>query len=312
MLVVNALAPVFLLIALGAWLQGSGFVSERFLREANRVTYYLGLPALLFSQLSASLHEAGGTKLMFSAMLAGMALMIAMAYAMAWWQRVPAAAVGTYVQGAFRGNLAFVGLPIIYGLPDTPVAGELSPRTAAIITVAPMLVIFNTAGVIVLLVSQHRIGPRMIGPLVKQLVTNPPLIGTVAGIVVALAGWPLPVVLEKTFAALGDMALPLGLLGVGGSLVTANLGAAWPWRQPLGAALVKTCAGPALGWGAGRLLGLGAAESKLVMILMATPTATVSYTVALELKGDERIASGTIVLSVVVSLVVLAVVVGVF
>jgi predicted permease len=48
------------------------------------------------------------------------------------------------------------------------------------------------------------------------------------------------------------------------------------------------------------------------MILMATPTATVSYTVALELKGDETIASGTIVLSVLASLVALAVIVGVF
>ncbi|MBI5768516.1 MAG: AEC family transporter [Verrucomicrobia bacterium] len=310
MLVLNALAPVFLLIALGAWMQWSGFVSERFLREANRVTYYLGLPALLFSQLTASLHQAGGTKLMFTAMLTGTALTIAVAYGVAWWQRVPAAAVGTYVQGAFRGNLAFVGLPIIYGLPDTPVAGGLSARAAAIITVAPMLVIYNTAGVIVLLVSQHQFGLRMLGPLAKQLVTNPPLIGTLAGIAVALTGWPLPVVVEKSFAALGDMALPLGLLGVGGALVTANLGAAW--RQPLGAALVKTFAGPALGWSAGRVLGLGAIETKLVMILMATPSATVSYTVALELKGDERIASGAIVLSVVASLVALAVVVGAF
>ena len=310
MLVVNALAPVFLLIALGAWLQRSGFVSERFLREANRVTYYLGLPALLFSQLAKSLHGAGGTLPMFTALLVGTAATIGVAYAVARWQRVPAAAVGTYVQGAFRGNLAFVGLPIIYGLPDAPVAGGLSARTAVIIVVAPVLVIYNTAGVIVLLASQHEFGPRMIGPLVKQLVTNPPLIGTVAGIAVALAGWPLPVAIEKSFAALGDMALPLGLLGVGGSLVTTNLGAGW--RQPLGAALVKTCAGPALGWGAGRLLGLGAAETKLVMILMATPAATVSYTVALELKGDERIASGTIVVSVVASLVVRAVSVGVF
>jgi predicted permease len=48
----------------------------------------------------------------------------------------------------------------------------------------------------------------------------------------------------------------------------------------------------------GRALGLGAAELKLVLILLACPTAIVSYTVALELKGDEALASGTIVLSV--------------
>jgi len=48
------------------------------------------------------------------------------------------------------------------------------------------------------------------------------------------------------------------------------------------------------------------------MILMATPTAVVSYTVALEMKGDEALASGSIVLSVLTSLVTLAVIVGAF
>ena len=42
----------------------------------------------------------------------------------------------------------------------------------------------------------------------------------------------------------------------------------------------------------------------MVMILMACPTATVSYTIALEMKGGEAIASGTIVLSVLTSLAV--------
>jgi predicted permease len=57
---------------------------------------------------------------------------------------------------------------------------------------------------------------------------------------------------------------------------------------------------------------LGALELKMVMILMACPAAIVSYTMALEMKGDEAIASGAIVLSVVTSLVTLAVIVGAF
>jgi len=38
-------------------MQRTGFVSAGFLREANRVTYWLGLPALFFSQLGGSVHE---------------------------------------------------------------------------------------------------------------------------------------------------------------------------------------------------------------------------------------------------------------
>ncbi len=310
MLILNTLAPVFLLIAIGAVMQRSGFVSANFLREANRVTYWLGLPALLFSQLAGSLHDAGGAKPMLAAMAVATLLVVLTAYVVAWALRVPGAALGTFAQGAFRGNLAFVGLPIIYALPDAAIAGGLSARTAAVITVAPMMVAYNVGAVIVLLLSQHPLSLKMARPFLKQLATTPPLIATLAGIGCAVAGWTLPPAVDKTFAALGEMALPLGLLGVGGSIMTARLGDAW--RPALGAALIKTIAAPALGWFVGRWLGLGAIETKLIMILMATPTAVVSYTMAIEMKGDDTLASGTIVLSVFTSLAALAAIVGIF
>ena len=48
----------------------------------------------------------------------------------------------------------------------------------------------------------------------------------------------------------------------------------------------------------------------MLMIFMATPTAVASYAMALELKGDEKIASGSIVLSVFLSVVTLALVIA--
>ena len=310
MLILNTLAPVFLLVALGAVLQRTEFVSVNFLREANRLTYWLGLPALLFSQLAGSFQEAAGAKPMLGAMVTATVLTIVTGYLAAWALRVPEAAAGTFVQGAFRGNLAFVGLPIIFTLPDAPLGAGLTVRSAAVITVAPMMVFYNVAAVVVLLLSQHPISWKMVRPFLKQLATTPPLLATIAGVSFALMGWKLPASVDKTFASLGEMALPLGLLGVGGAIVTSRLGGAW--RQPLAAALVKTVAGPALGWAVGRGLGLGALELKMVLILMACPVAIVSYTMALEMKGDEAIASGAIVLSVLTSLVTLAVIVGAF
>ena len=309
-LILNTLAPVFLLVALGALLQRTAFVSVNFLKEGNRLTYYLGLPALLFSQLAGAFHEAAGARPMLGAMWGATLAGIVVAYGVAWVMRVPEAATGTFVQGAFRGNLAFVGLPIIYALPEVALGAGLTTRTAAVIVVAPMMVFYNVAAVVVLLLSQHPLSWKMARPFLKQLATTPPLVATVAGVSFALLGWKLPASVDKTFAALGEMALPLGLLGVGGSIVTSKLGGAW--RRPLASALVKTVAAPLLGWGVGRWLGLGAAELKIVMILMACPVAVVSYTMALEMKGDEGIASGAVVLSVLTSLVTLAVIIGVF
>jgi predicted permease len=310
MQILAILAPVFLMIGIGVALQVSGFVSPNFLKEANRLTYWLGLPALLFSQLAASFHNVGGARLMGEAMFFATITVIAGSYGIAWLLRVPGKSVGTFVQGAFRGNLAFVGLPIIFSFPDETLVWGVSVRTAAVLTIAPMMVVYNIAGVVVLLLSQHKLGWPMVKPFLKQLATTPPLLATIAGIVVALSGWPLPAPVEKTFVALGEMALPLGLLGVGGSLVTVKLRGNWRW--PVVAAGLKTIAAPALGWMFARWLGLGGVELKVLMVLLACPTAIVSYTMVLELKGDETLASGSIIFSVMTSIVSLAVIIGAF
>lgn len=310
MLVLNALAPTFLIIALGAWMQRSAFVTPGFLREANRITYWLGLPALLFSQLVSSLHDAAGAEKLLAAMALLTLAMILLGYAGAWLLRVPGATMGTFVQGAFRGNLAFVGLPIVFSLPDAPVLGSLTLHGAAVIAVAPTMVLYNIGGVVVLTISQHTFGPRMIWPVMKQLAITPPLLATLAGIGFVALGWKLPHAVGRTMEALGEMALPLGLLGVGGSIVTAKLGGAL--RAPMASALLKAWLSPLVGYAAARLCGLAERETVLVMILGAAPTAIVSYTMALEMKGDAEMASSTIAISVAASLVSLAVIVSFF
>ena len=309
-LVFDTLAPVFILIAIGVVLQRTRFVSAGFLKEANRVTYWLGLPALVFSQLAASFHDAGGAKMVLIAMaLATLAAMV-VGYVAVWLLRVPGPAAGTFVQASFRGNLAFIGLPIVFSLPDTPIAGGMSLKAAAVVVVGPMMVAYNFIAVIVLLLSQHKLGWAMVKPFVRQLATTPPLIATVAGIIFAVAGWTLPSTVDKALSAPGEMALPLGLLGVGGALSAIEHG--FGGAAAVGAAVIKTAVAPAIGWIIGRSMGLDALALKMVMIFMATPTAVVSYTMAIELKGDEKIASGAIVVSVLTSIVTLAAVIALF
>ena len=180
----------------------------------------------------------------------------------------------------------------------------------AVLAVAPIMVLYNVSGVLVLLLSRHRAGLAMLRPLLRQLLLTPPLLATLAGMGWAALGWKLPLSVDRALATLGEMALPLGLLGVGGTLAT--LGAATNWRLPGGAALVKTVIAPAIGWAVGCCYGLEPAGLQVAMILMACPTAIVSYTLVVELKGDEAMASTIIVGSVVLSLPALALIVGMF
>lgn len=310
MIILDTIAPVFLIVALGAWLQRSRFASPGFLKEANRLTYWVGLPALLFVKLAPALPAIAVVRPTLLALVAGTLLTIGCSYVIAWLLRLPGPVMGTFVQGAFRGNLAFIGLPIVFAMPDVPVVGGLRLHTAAVVVVAPVMLLYNVMGVLVLLGAQHRLGWRMIGPMLRQLAVTPPFVAIVAGMIVAVMGWPVPEAANRTLNALGEMALPLGLLGVGGSLVTSNL--AGDWRLPGGTAVLKSVLSPAIGWLCAWWWGLDPVMLKVVLIFMATPTAIVSYAMALEMKGDEKLASGIIAASVIASLGALAVIVGWF
>jgi predicted permease len=242
---------------------------------------------------------------MLNTLLAATGLVLITGYLAAWLLKLDNARIGTFVQGAFRGNLAYVGLPIVYSLPDTPGSSGLSVRAAAVVAVAPMLVLYNVIGVTVLIASQHNLSRAMLKPLLKQLATTPPLLATLAGFAWALSGLPLPTVVALSFDWLGQMALPLALLGIGGALAQSR--AIHGWQFPATAAFVKTFVSPIFGYFVGRRLGLSGMELAVVLVFLATPTAGISFTMATQLKGDEPLASGTILFSTFMAIASLSV-----
>ncbi len=308
MLVLEVLSPVFLIIALGVVLERTRFVPMGFLREANRLTYWVGLPALLFGQLAGGDLRVSAAGPLMLVVIVGTLVVTGLGLLIGWLVHVPGPALGTFVQAGFRGNLAFVSLPILYAFPEMEVGSGLTLRTAGVVVLAPTMILYNLLSIIVLLFSQHRLGWAMLSPFLRQLFTTPPLVATLLGLIWVAAGWSLPAMAGKTLSSLGEMALPLGLLGVGGALANAKLGQ--QWRVPLAAAVVKTVLSPLCGWGLARLWGLGEGASLLVLVFMAAPTAIISYTVTLELKGDEALASGSIALSACASAVTLAAIVA--
>lgn len=308
MLVLNILTPVFGVVLIGAVLARTGFLSRSFLQEANRVTYWLGLPALLFTELIRSFHSSTtAAPNVLVAMLLATVSTLGIAWMFARLAGLERRRVGTFVQGAFRGNLAFVGLPVLYAFPaDSSTAPAF--RQLAVLVVAPAMVFYNAASTVMLLLDQHRLRANSVGPLVKRLATTPPLVATVLGVAFAVTGLDIPAPIGKCFELLGMMALPLGLLCVGGSLAEFRLSQAW--GAGAASALIKTLVSPGLGWLAARLLGLQLAETRVIVVFMACPTAIVSYAVAVELGGDGALASSIIAVSSLASALVLGVVVA--
>jgi malonate transporter len=145
-----------------------------------------------------------------------------------------------------------------------------------------------------------------------RLVSNPLVLSCVLGLVwnhIAVGtGAALPVALLRALKLLGSFALPVALLCVGCGLAdTRNVRALAPSAV---AAAMKTGLSGLVAFYVARWMGAGPLETGVSLVLMATPTAIASYVLVEELEGDVDLASGTIVLSTLFSLISLSVVVG--
>ncbi|MBT5903768.1 MAG: AEC family transporter [Opitutaceae bacterium] len=303
MTVINLLAPIFLVIALGAGLQRGGMMSAELVAGVNKLLFWVGLPAAVFH----TLVEAGGSGSGFGGLLIAMAGATLIVAALGWFagplMGIKSRSRGTFVQAAFRGNLSFIALPLLLTVPGVPLA-------KAMWAVAPMIILNNALTVVVLAASQTKTGGSAAATIAKQVFRNPIIIAAIGGIVFSIMGWGLPVAISTTLQALGRMSLPLALLCIGAALMTVPVSGN---RAQAGMAAVhKVVLSPVMGYVLGRWLGLDNAAMLALLICLACPTAAISYTMAKQMGGDEALAATAVVYSAVASAISLAVVIAMF
>ncbi len=301
MVILDTLAPVFVLIALGALLRRFGFFDAKGVDTLNRCCYWIGLPSLLFLKIGLEPSPEGASGRLVLALLGATALLLLSALVIGLLLRQPPRTLATFMHVGFRGNLAYVGLPVVIyafdGRPGGAAAGSMAAMGLGVCVVA-----YNIIAVILHLAAQHSLTAKAMRHMLAKTATNPLLLACVAGFAwqhTAGAG-NMPLAITRSLTVAGQFALPLALLCVGSALVTTPIrNVALP---ALLAAVLKTVAGPLAGLALARLLGLPPMETGVVCILMATPTAIASYVLTGQLGGDEHLAAGSIVLSTLLSI----------
>ncbi len=310
MLVVNTIAPIALVILLGAILRRSRFAPESLFLQTNRLVFWIGIPCLLFEKTAGAAGQGEDALRIFLVLSIGMIACVALGYLVSWILRLPRRSVGAFVQAAYRGNLAYLGLPVVfYALAGA--SGEASPelKNLAVMAIAPLIAIYNAAAVFVLLAGQKHDEPsfrKRVHHITLRMATNPLLIACVAGIAWSFTGWPLPLVVARSFGAVGQMALPLALLGIGASLRLDALRDGW--LPAAACSLIKVAAAPVIGYAVSRAMGLPDEHLLIAVIFLGCPTAVVSWVMAEQLDGDKHLAAGGVVLSTLLSMVTLAIV----
>ncbi len=286
--IINIVLPVFSVIALGWLLRRWGLIDAPFLLQTNRLVYYVCLPLLLFYKIgTADFFANFNGRLIIGSILAVTVTFVA-SYLYTVIRNYPANTRGVFSQGAFRGNIAYMGLAITLNA-----YGEAGLTKAGILM--GFLVPFLNLFAILALLWPHRSDgePRNASFWFRQVALNPLILASFLGIIWSFFNLPIPLVFERSLKIATGMTLPLALLAIGGGfsieklrgdLVKAALatGAKTIW-MPILAAVILIALGVR-----GMDLGIG-------VLIAGTPAATANYIMAHQFKGDAELA-GTIVM----------------
>ena len=302
-MLINTLFPLVLLIGLGALLARLRFLGPQFSADLNKLAFWIALPALLLRSAASATEAGSGTWILLAVMIATTLLVSGTAWGWARFLGIPASGQGTFVQSAFRGNLAFIGIPVIAAsVVDVGPDVSVPLLASGVIVMTLTMAFFNILAVVVLQASRGgSIGPSA---MVRPIATNPLLLSGLSGLALALIGIRLPMFLDRTLEILGASAVPIALLCIGGSLTTTKFTGRLSWI--VSAAFLKIAVSPLVAALLLWLTGLGPLEWRIGLVFASTSTAAAAYVMARQMEGDETLASGSIALSTVLSAISLA------
>lgn len=278
-----ALAPIVLLIGAGQILRRAGFLPEEFWPGAEKLSYFILLPALFVHGLATADLSAVPVGPLAGALVTATLLVAALLVLIAPLLALDGPAFTSVFQGAIRFN-NFVGITAAVGLFGSPAVALAAVANATIVPTVNILC--------VLVFARHGTArPDALG-VARTVALNPLILACAGGIGLQGLGLGLPPGVEGALKAAGQAALPLGLLCVGAALRFDGLAGAL--KPTLAASGVKFALMPLATAGTCLWFGLDARSATVAVLFQALPTASSSYILARQLGGDAPLMAGII------------------
>ena len=306
--IVSILAPVLILVALGFLLRKIDFLDSLFFRNSAKLTYWVGLPSLLFYKIANAEVDYSDSWKISLVMIMAIAAVLLLALAVSMVVVQGSGRRRTFILTSVYSNTAYVGLPVMfYALSST---GNSHLIDVASMAVAPMIPFINIISTVIMGGSSGGSGKMAVAGIIRKVVLNPLIIACLAGIAAASAGLELPLFINRGLDSLGQMALPLALLSIGAGLSFSTMkGSLLP---AVTASIFNIFLLPFMGFIFSRYLGLSDSHTLIALVFMACPTAASTFIYAREMGGDYRFAGNVIVLSTLMATVSLWIVLALY
>ena len=288
----NVVAPLMIYMLIGLLLRKTNIASERLMRDANNIIFYVTLPLMCYRAIASADIDA-----MFETpFLLYMALCILVIFALT-ALLVPVFSKentrrGVLMLGVFRSNDAIFGLAVAAALLGENNLGMMS------IAVSLTVPLFSILSVIAM--ERYR-GERVrFGTVLLRVIKNPIMIACYAGFLVNLLHIELPAVLQTPIDRLAAATTPLAFVLLGG---TISFAAVKKNRAAITViSLLRLLLVPLVVVGTFLLLGFRGEFIVVTMIIVGAPVAMITYTMAVGMDADDELAGTLVAVTSVLSI----------
>lgn len=289
----NATIPIFLMMLLGMLFRKLGWMDEVFAAKMNKFVFLVPLPVLLFEQLATvDFSEVWDIKfILFCFVVTAISITISTLISMLWKDR---SIKGEFIQATYRSSAALLGIAFIQNIYGT--AG-----------MAPLMIIgsvplYNVMAVVVLSLfkpGNNSFDKALVKKTMKGIVTNPIIIGIVAGFVWSALKLPMPLILHKTVSSIGATATPMGLMSMGATFEMKK--ATSKMKPTLVAVFMKLVGFCAIFLPVAAMLGFRNEQLIAILVMLGSATTVSCFVMARNMGHEGTLSSGVIMMTTLLS-----------
>ncbi len=295
---ITIVLPNLFLMGLGFFMRRKGQVSREFINQASYFVFNYCLPCLLFfSVVDSDVDYSKQVTLIAAGTVATFILFIGAELYAKRFVSAPADQ-GVFVQGVFRSNMVIIGLATVANA-----YGEQGLSIGAVY-MGVLTILFNVLAVITLSRVSKSAEDTWISRstiIIKKVFTNPLILALLAAF--AYKALPLPPiagVIHTTGDLLAGVALPLALICAGASIDLKSMLS--PSGLSMQASIGRIAIAPIVAIAVGLSFGLTSVHMGVLFLMVASPTAGVSYVMAKAMGGNDVLAANILAFTTVVGL----------
>ena len=291
LLSIKVVTPLVVFMGIGYFIHAKKWVSSTTIKEMNNVVFKVLLSTMVFYNIYQSDMEKDFDPGLLTYAILSLLVMFVLLHILVRKHIEDKTIAPVIVQGVYRSNFVLFGLQVTASICGSD---QLGMATVLISVIIPL---YNILAVI--LFETYRGEGIQIKHLLKGVLTNPLILASGAGLLSLYLKIQLGAVLEDTLNSVSQMATPMSLILLGGTISLSGIKKYWKYTAVC--SIGRLVIVPAIFLTIAAGLGYHGTGLVALMVMFASPTAVSSFPMATQMGGNSELAGQIVAVTTVFS-----------